>query len=273
MKRTYLGALAIASVGALALSACGGQSGSTGDNNSIKVGINFDLPGIGLHEGKSYRGLDPDVGVYVAQKLGKTPTFVEASSAKRAELLKSGDVDLVIATYSITDERKQEVTFAGPYFVAHQGLLVRKSDNSITGFDSLAGKKVCSTKGTTSSANITQKEPKAQIQEETLYSTCVNDLLAGKVDAVTTDDAILGGFAGAPQYKGKVKVVESGTGFSTEKYGIGIKKGDTQLCQQVNDALKEMISSGAWKKAVDKNIGATGFKPSSENPPAQEACS
>lgn len=113
--------------------------------------------------------------------------------------------------------------------------------------------------------------PGVQLQEYDTYSKCVEELVNGTVDALTTDNTILAGYASQPQYKGKLKLV--GKTFSTEKYGVGLKKGDTALCQKITDALNTMVSSGEWQKAVDANLGLAGFKPGAGNPPKPEACS
>ena len=110
-----------------------------------------------------------------------------------------------------------------------------------------------------------------QLQEYDTYSKCVEALNAKVVDALTTDNTILAGYASQDAYKGKLKVV--GKTFSEEKYGIGLKKGDTALCTKITDALKKMISDGSWQKAVDANLGPAGFKPGAGNPPTPEACS
>ncbi len=84
---------------------------------ALKIGIKFDQPGLGLKEGDKYSGFDVDVATYIAGKLGTTPdkiTWVQAPSAQRETLIQSGQVDLVVATYSITDARKEKVSFAGP---------------------------------------------------------------------------------------------------------------------------------------------------------------
>ncbi len=89
-------------------------------------------------------------------------------------------------------------------------------------------------------------------------------LNSGAIDAVTTDNVILAGFAAQPQYQGKLKVV--GKPFSEERYGVGIKKGDTELCGKINAALEKMVSDGAWEKALDDTVGTSGFKPDSTEP-------
>jgi glutamate transport system substrate-binding protein len=281
MKARRLGALAAATTLALTLAACGssdngGSSGgaSGGGGAGLKIGIKFDQPGLGLKKGSEFTGMDVDVAKYVAKALGTNEgdiTWVQAPSAQRETLISTGQVDMVVATYSITDARKEKVSFAGPYFIAGQDLLVRADDTSITGPDTLEGKKLCSVTGSTSAQKVKEKVPGVNLQEFGTYSECVAALASGAIDALTTDDTILAGYAAQDQYKGKLKVV--GKPFSTEKYGIGIKKGDTALCQKITDAIKTMISDGSWQKAVDNNLGPAGYKPGADNPPTPDACS
>ncbi len=269
-----IGAIAAAAALALTLTACGGGAGGTTNLQALKIGIKIDQPGLGLKEGDNYSGFDVDVATYIAGKLGTTAdkiTWIPAPSAQRETLIESGQVDLIVATYSITDARKEKVSFAGPYFVAGQSLLVRSDDSSITGVDSLAGKKLCSVTGSTSAQKIKDKVPGVNLQEFGTYSECVTALTAKTIDALTTDDTILAGFAAQPANVGKLKLV--GGTFSTENYGVGLKKGNTDLCTKVNDAIKAMISDGSWQKAVDANLGPAGFKPGAGNPPTPAACS
>ncbi|WP_029212157.1 glutamate ABC transporter substrate-binding protein [Arsenicicoccus bolidensis] len=281
IRRTTTAAAAIA-LAATSLAACGSSGGSSGSGSSgtasgaaggetIKVGIKFDQPGLGLKEGSSYSGFDVDLAKYIAKEMGKTPEFVEAVSAQREATLQAGKVAYIVGTYSITDKRKEKVSFAGPYFVAGQDLLVRADDTSITGPDALSGKKLCSVKGSTSATKIKDQYPNVQLQEYDTYSKCVEALSSGSIDALSTDNTILAGYAGQSQYQGKLKVV--GKTFSTENYGVGVKKGDTATCQKVTDAINKYISSGEWQKAVDKNLGTGGFKvDTSKNPPKPAAC-
>ena len=281
MKSRGLGAVAAAATLALTLAACGssdngGSGGSTGaeGGTKVKVGIKFDQPGMGLKKGSEYTGMDVDVATYIAKQLGASEgdiTWVQAPSAQRETLLETGQVDMVVATYSITDKRKEKVSFAGPYFIAGQDLLIRADDASITGPDSLDGKKLCSVKGSTSAQKVKDKYPGVQLQEFGTYSECLPALSTGGVDALTTDDTILAGYAAQPEFKGKFKVV--GQPFSEENYGVGIKKGDTAKCTKINDAIKKMISDGAWQKAIDDNLGPAGYKAGAGNPPTPAACS
>ncbi|MET8451357.1 glutamate ABC transporter substrate-binding protein [Streptomyces sp. NPDC005209] len=251
----------------LAATACGsdkkddgGSSGSGG--GKIKVGIKYDQPGLGLKQPDgSFSGFDVDVATYVAGKLGYKPNqidFVETKSADRENALSRGDVKFIAATYSINDERKQKVDFAGPYLLAHQDLLVKK-DSNVTKATDLNGKKLCSVTGSTSAQNIHDTiAPKANLKEYSGYSECIAALQSGAVDAVTTDDSILAGFAAQDKYKGQFKL--AGLKLSNENYGIGVKKGDTATVDKINKALESMVSDGSWQKAVDKNFGPANYK-------------
>lgn len=260
---------------AVTLSGCAGTApGAASSAAGLKIGIKFDQPGLGLKDGDTYKGLDVDVAKYVANKLG-TPeskiTWVQSVSSQRESMISGGQVDMIVATYSITDARKEKISFAGPYFIAGQDLLIRADDTSITGPDTLTGKNLCSVKGSTSAQKVKDKYPTVNLREFSTYSECMAALTSKGVDALTTDDTILAGYAGQEQYKGKVKVV--GKTFSQERYGIGIKKGDAALCKKINDALVEMVKDGSWQKAVDANLGPAGYKAGAGNPPTPDACS
>ena len=135
--------------------------------------------------------------IYIAGALGVTRdniTWKEANADQRQQLLESGGADLIVSTFSITDQRKQVVDFAGPYFVAHQDLLVRRNDTEITGPEALDGKTLCSVPGTTSAAYVTSHFlGNIKLLEKPRFSDCVTALANSEVDAVTTDDVILAG--------------------------------------------------------------------------------
>ncbi|MFE2889092.1 glutamate ABC transporter substrate-binding protein [Streptomyces graminifolii] len=251
----------------LAATACGSSdkddSGSgSGGGSKIKIGIKFDQPGLGLKQPDgTYAGFDVDVATYVAGQLGYKPTqieWVETKSADRENALARGDVKFIAATYSINDERKKKVDFAGPYLLAHQDLLVKK-DSTIAKATDLNGKNLCSVTGSTSAQNIHDTiAPKANLRENAGYSECIAALQSGAVDAVTTDDSILAGFAAQDKFKGQFKL--AGLKLSNENYGIGVKKGDSATVGKINTALEKMVSSGAWQTAVTKNFGPADYK-------------
>jgi glutamate transport system substrate-binding protein len=257
---------------ALTTAACGGDgedagSGSSGGASGIVgkagggklvVGVKNDQPGLGLQTGSTYTGFDVEIAKIIAKGLGVPDGGIEwktTVSANREPFIQQGQVDIVVATYTINDERKKVVNFAGPYFVAGQDLLV-PADSTITGPEQLAGKKVCSVTGSTPAKRIQTEYKDAQLQQFDSYSKCVTALAGGQVDAVTTDDIILAGYASQDQYAGKFKVV--GKKFSEEPYGIGLKKDDVAGCNKINDILKAAATDGSYKTAWDSTLGKSG---------------
>ena len=280
MTRSKMWALAgAAGALTLVLSACSGSAtpGTTaggGSGEKIKIGIKFDQPGLGLQEGNTFTGFDVEVAKYVANEMGYAENqieFVESQSAQRETMIQAEQVKLIFATYSITDSRKEKVSFGGPYFIAGQDLLVRTDDTSITGPSTLEGKRLCSVTGSTPAQKIKNDYPGVELVEYGTYSMCVSALESNGVDAVTTDNVILAGFAAQPQYAGKLRVV--GDPFTEERYGVGLKKGDIETCTKVNEAITKMVDSGAWAKALEDTVGKSGFKPDDRNPPTPDACS
>ena len=270
--RRVLGGAVVATVAAM-LAACSSPGSiptvqvSGGGGGSLTIGIPFDEPGIGLKDGSTYTGFDVETAKYVAGQLGVAATNItwrEANPSQRENLLEDGTVDMVFATYSITAARDQKVDFAGPYFIAHQDLLIRRNDVSITGPDTLDGRRLCTVTGTTSAAYVKEHFlGKITLQEFGKYSECVDALVAGQIDAVTTDDVILAGYAAQPQYKGILKVV--GKGFTDERYGVGLKNNDPTMVAKVNAALKKYIDDGTWRTVLDNTVGPSGY--AIPNPP------
>ncbi|MEE1841301.1 glutamate ABC transporter substrate-binding protein [Streptomyces sp. JV190] len=250
---------------AITATACGSdkEDGGSGDGKKITIGIKIDQPGIGLKtpDGK-YTGFDVDVATYVAKELGydaKDIVFKETKSADRETAIERGDVKFIAASYSINDERLQKVDFAGPYLLAHQDILVRADDNSIKSPADLNNKKLCSVAGSTSAKNVKDKlAPKADLQTYGGYSECLTGLENKVIDALTTDDSILAGYASQANFQGKFKL--AGFKMTNENYGIGLKKGDADLKKKINDALTKMVSDGSWDKAVKDNFGPANYK-------------
>jgi glutamate transport system substrate-binding protein len=239
------------------------------EQGTIRIGTKFDQPGLGNInlETDEPEGFDIEIGKTVAGKLGIEPDdidWVETVSANREAFIVNDRVDLVIATYTINDERKEQVDFAGPYYVAGQDLLVAEDDDSINGPDDLAGRRVCAATGSTPIQNIRENYPEAEPVEFDTYTECVDQLEADQIDAVSTDDIILAGYAADPKYEGKFRVV--GETFSEEPYGIGLKKGDDQWRDFLNDTLEESYEDGSWEEAFDATLGASGVE-APEPPP------
>ena len=283
--------LVIGAVLAASLTACGNTEPrnllDSIRNGKVVLGTKYDQPGLGIRNpDKSVTGFDPSVSTYVvnsiADELGvKHPEIVwrETPSAQRETLINNGEVDMIAATYSINPARSKKVDFAGPYLINYQALLVRKDDKSITSLTDLnKGKKLCSVTGSTPAQNVKAQLPAAQLQEYDSYSSCVEALRRGKVDALTTDEVILAGYSDffPDEFKlvgmtypqdacvtssGKKILKKKGVPFSTERYGIGMAKQYPDAVTAVNRALQKMEKAepggqSPWEKALRDAIGS-----------------
>lgn len=233
----------------------------------LRVGAKEDQPYLGEKDPATgvYSGFDIEIAKMMSASLGfdpRTIRFKTIASANRETALQNGQIDYYVGTYTINAMRKKLVGFAGPYFMAGQGLLVRTDEHDINGPQDLAGKTVCSAAGSTPYQRIAADYPKAILVAYDTYSICVDNLLTYQVDAVTTDDAILLGFAAkAPK---EMKVV--GKPFSREPYGIGVPRSDNALRFALNDALETNEKNGNWKKAFEATLGLSGV-PAPKPPP------
>ena len=223
---------------------------------TLKVGTKFDQPLFGLEnlDGEP-EGFDVEVAKLVAAKLGlgeDEVEFTETVSANREPFLQQGQVDMVVATYTINDERDQVIDFAGPYFLAGQDILVKKGNpDKITGEADLAGKTVCSVAGSTPAGYVEESIPDADLVLVDAYTKCRDALQNGQVQAVTTDNVILSGYVSeAPE---EFELV--GEPFTEEPYGIGVPEGEEEFCEFVNETLAEAAEDGSLQEAFDGTAG------------------
>ncbi len=276
MRRSKLMSV-VAGVGlALTLAACGGD-GDGGDSvaeveetefdagttmarlqeeGSITIGTKFDQPLFGLKAPSGDpEGFDVEMGKLIAAKLGIAPgdiEWVETVSENRETYIEDGRVDLVIATYTINDERKQLVDFAGPYFNAGQMIMVLEGSDveSVEDLEARGGS-VCTARGSTPQQNIEENYPGITVEAAAAYGDCLEPLRNNQVDAVTTDNVILSGYV--DQNDGEFKLV--GDPFTEEPYGIGLKKGDDEFRNFINDVIEESYENGEWEAAWEKTAG------------------
>ncbi|MDO7867670.1 glutamate ABC transporter substrate-binding protein [Nocardioides jiangxiensis] len=224
----------------------------------ITIGVKFDQPGLGFKSATADEpeGFDVEVAKILAADLGidsKDVKWVETISDNREPFLQAGKVDLVLASYSITPERRKVVGQAGPYMVTGQQLLV-PADSTVKDIADLKGKEVCSVTGSTSIDKINEKGAKGVGFES--YSECVQKVLDGTVEAMSTDGTILAGFAA--QNEGQLKVV--GDPFSEERIGVGYSKDAPEMCTFITDSLKKAFDDGTWAKAFEDTLGPSGVK-------------
>ena len=238
------------------------------ESGEITIGVKYDQPGIGFRGATDDApvGFDPEIGKILAGTLGiaeEDITWEETISDNREPFLQSGEIDLAIASYSITPERREVVGQAGPYYVTGQQLLVR-SDSEIATLEDVKGTEVCSVTGSTSLENIEAEGAKPRGFDT--YSECVDQVLSGTVDAMTTDGAILLGYAAESPDELKV-VVDP---FSEERYGVGYSKDAPEMCQWINDTLEASFEDGSWAAAFESTLGQSGVE--TPEPPKLDPC-
>jgi glutamate transport system substrate-binding protein len=266
--------MALAAVGALALAGCAGDAGpadtsapdpedvsfeegstmaALNEAGTITIGTKFDQPLFGLlGPSGSPEGFDVEIGKIIASELGIAEDgieWVETVSANREPFIENGQVDIVVATYTINDTRKEVVSFAGPYYMAGQSILVLADNEDIMSEDDLVGQPVCSVTGSTPAEKLAEIGAEPVLTDT--YSNCLEPLRNGAVVAVSTDNVILAGLAA--QNEGEFKVV--GEPFTEEPYGIGLALDDTEFRMWINDVLEEAYEDGRYEEAWNATAG------------------
>ncbi|CAL4859364.1 glutamate ABC transporter substrate-binding protein [Microbacterium sp. MM2322] len=290
MRKTRLaGAFAGIAIAALALAGCnsgspttpGGAAGGDDDKalwevasdvkldgsptfdraskaDKIVVGVKSDQPGLGYEDAVSGErsGFDVEIARWIAASLGFDEDqidFQTIPSANREQEIVNGNIDYYVGTYSMTPARDEVIDFAGPYFITGQGLLVAADDDSINGPDDLKDKVTCSVTGSTPLQRI-RDEYNGEVTERQTYSECVEQLLNGQVDAITTDEAILAGYVA--EDKDKLKL--AGKPFSEERYGVGLADGDTVLKDHINKLFTD--GGDVWTALYDEYLKPSGVE-------------
>ncbi|UNZ16773.1 glutamate ABC transporter substrate-binding protein [Streptomyces sp. 891-h] len=226
----------------------------------LTVGVKEDQPGMGEKNPATgeYTGFDVEIAKMMAASLGFDPdeqiTYKAIASANRETALQNGQIDYYVGTYTINEGRKKLVGFAGPYYIAGQRLLVRQDEKHLKGPQDMAGRKICSAVGSTPLQRIESDYPRAVAVAYDSYAICVDNLLNHQVDAVTTDDTILLGYAAKDPEQ--LKVV--GRAFSEEPYGIGVPHQDRALARALDKALTARERDGDWKRAYEATLGLSG---------------
>ena len=289
MRRTRtLAGIGIATVALLALTACNsgtpGEDTTDGDGDdgalwevatdvsldgsptfeaitergSVVIGVKNDQPGLGYEDPATGErtGFDIDIARWIAASLGYDEEDIEwqtVPSANREQEIINGNIDFYVGTYSMTDARDEVIDFAGPYFITGQGLLVAADDDSINGPEDLADKVTCSVTGSTPLQRI-RDEYNGEVTERQTYSECVEQLLAGQVDAITTDEAILAGYVAEQPDELKL----TGEIFSEERYGVGLQEGDTVLKDHINALFTD--GGDVWTALYEEYLEPAGVE-------------
>ncbi|MFD0850851.1 transporter substrate-binding domain-containing protein [Actinomadura adrarensis] len=263
--------VAIVLVAGLLTAGCGGARGdSILDKESLVVGVRPDLPSLGFRRpDETFEGFDIDVARYMARRLGKDIRFIPVFAADRVPVLRDGRADLVLATMSVTPDRKTEVAFAGPYFNSFQDVMVRTELTDVKAVRDLRGRKFCAVEGTSTAKRLQELHGMtAQLVDVKNYDQCVTLLRSGAVDAVTTNDVILAGLI--RQHRGLARLLN--VKLSEQRTAIGMRQGDIPGCEALNRAIAEMYQDGTARKLVTKWFDGTGLDMSIVEVPQFEGC-
>ena len=238
------------------------------ERGKLVVGSKFDQPLIGLKDTATGKieGHDAEIARLLTMRIfgevieegdDANLEFIETTSENRETYINDGTVDVVIASYSMYPERLEDFDFAGPYFYTGQNVMVAADNEDITSVADLAGKNVCIAEGSGSIGNMEEENPDVEITTLKDYAACAESLENGTTDAVSTDSTILYGFVyGKPD---AFKVLDESNIFSDEPYGIGMKFGETEARQFMNDMIREAHENGDWAKAFDLSYGTAGM--------------
>jgi glutamate transport system substrate-binding protein len=168
----------------------------------------------------------------------------------REDFLRRGVVDIVVATYSISEERRRLVDFTDPYYYSRQDVLVRSDERGIRDLADLAGRDVCTAAGSTSAQRLRGEVSRARLVIVDTYSECMAALIDGRIDAISTDESILLGLMS--RQPDTVRLV--GKPFGREPYAIGVRRGDTGLRDHLNGLIRQYVGDGRWDKAFGDTI-------------------
>lgn len=261
IKYLIIGLIPLVLVLVLVLAGCGAKPVSSENilktdqkTDTITWGVKADTKLLGLtdvHDGQN-KGFEVDMAKAVTEKiLGKKghAKFVTVTSQSRIPLLKNGNVDAIMATMTITPERRKTIDFSNYYFDAGQSILV-KDNSPIKNVRDLNNRTIIGVVGANSVQNVQAAAPKTRVLQLPDYAQALVALKSGQGDALTTDNVILGGMAVEnPGYK-----IVGGT-FTSEPYGIGINKGQPEFKAALNKAIKEVIADGTYNRLVKKWFG------------------
>lgn len=249
----------------------GSRMAEIADAGKINVGVKYDQPGLGFKGATDDvpSGFDVEIAKLLVADLCIDPTdtsavnWTETISDNREPFLESGKVDVVLASYSITEDRRKVVGQTGPYMVTGQQILVQ-ADSDVESIDDLKGEEVCSVTGSTSLENVKAAGAKGVGADS--YSECAEKVIDGTYAAMSTDGSILAGLAA--QNEGELKVV--GEEFSEERIGVGYSKDEPEMCEWINGVIEEAYDDGSWAEAFELTLGPSGVE--TPEPPALDEC-
>jgi ABC-type amino acid transport substrate-binding protein len=213
------------------------------------------------------RGFDAGLAQLLTRYIlgdGAKYQFTQVTSSTREQVLINGQVDMVLATYSITPARAEKISFAGPYYTSQAGVLVKANNKAIQSYSDLAGKKVATQAGSTGPVILAQYAPKGVVQEFQTHQEAIDALRQGRVDAYVTDYTLLLNTLSLGTGDAKLAGAPFGT---QDPYGVGLPKGSDGVAF-INAFLKKLEADGTWAKLWTVSIGQRTGSTTAPTPPA-----
>jgi len=257
-RLTALFAVLLLALAAVAAVGCGGGSdttGSSGGGGSAEGGgggeplsVGSDIPYPPFEQGKSgnYTGFDIELMEAIGERIGRTPEFQDTSFETIFRDVAQGKFDAVISAATITEEREKAVDFSNPYYLSEQAVLV-KEGSDIKSLEDLQGKTVAAQQGTTGLELAKEELGDSEIRPYPEGPDAVNALKSGTVEGVVIDAPVA---QNAVEKSGGIEIAEKVP--TEETYGIAVAQGETELLEEINKGLKEVLDDGTYKKIYEK---------------------
>lgn len=249
MKKNLLKVIAMTAASVLAVSAltaCGGEKAE----NKLTMATNAAFPPYEFYENEAIVGIDAEIAAAIAEKLGMELEIQDTEFGSIIAGVQTGKYDIGMAGLTVTEERKQSVNFTDTYATGIQSIIV-KEDSPIATVDDLDGKKIGVQQDTTGHIYASDDYGDEAVIPFNKGADAVAALVSGKVDCVIIDNEPAKSFVAANE-----GLVILDTEYVTEDYAIAISKENTELLENVNKALNELIEDGTVKTIVDKYIAA-----------------
>lgn len=232
------------------LSAVGCTSSNTSSNGKLVMATNAEFPPYEFYEGGEIVGIDVEIAKAIAAEMGKELSIENMNFDSIIPAVQSGKADIGVAGITASEDRKINVDFSDSYITATQVIIVKKDNTEITTKEDLEGKKIGVQLGTTGDVIASDIE-NAVIERYNKGFEAVQALQQGKIDAVMIDDKPAAVFA---EQNGDVMILEEP--FANEDYAIAVKKGNTELTEQINQAIQSLKESGKLQEIFDQYISA-----------------
>ena len=237
----------------LSLFACGNTTNTAttegASSSKLIVGTSAGFPPYEFREGNKIVGIDAEIMEAIAADLGYTIEWQDMKFDSLISALSSNKVDIVIAGMTVTEDRKESVDFTDTYTAAVQSIIIKKGGN-ISNLDDVEGKIIGVQQGTTGDIYASDDYGNDKVQRFNEGADAVQALLNGKIDCVIIDDQVAKNFVDT--HKTALELLD--TAYTEEEYAMAVKKGNTQLLNQVNKSIKSLKDKGTVRRIIDKYI-------------------